>query len=135
LRVLKKGGSLAFSTWPPELFMGRMFSLVGKYLPPPAGAASPVQWGDPPNIRERLGETVSDLTFTRSTMLTPALSPRQGALRYEDNAAPVIKVMQKFKDEPARLAEFRSQLRQLVETYFENNQIRQDYLMTRAIKR
>jgi len=135
LRVLKKGGTIAFSTWPPELFTGRMFALVGKYLPPPAGAASPVLWGEPQTVRERLGEAVSDLTFTRSTMLTPALSPRQGALRYEDNAAPVIKVIQKFKDEPARLAEFRTQLQQLVETYFENNQIRQDYLMSRAVKK
>src|SRR5881628_248600 len=26
LRVLKPGGTIAFSTWPPELFMGRMFA-------------------------------------------------------------------------------------------------------------
>jgi len=51
-------------------------------------------------------------------MFTPALSPRQGALRYEINAAPVIKVVQKYKDEPAKLAEFRTDLEQLVEIYF-----------------
>jgi SAM-dependent methyltransferase len=32
LRVLKPGGVIAFSTWPPELYTGRMFNLVGKYL-------------------------------------------------------------------------------------------------------
>jgi SAM-dependent methyltransferase len=30
LRVLKPGGTLAFSTWPPELFTGRMFALNGR---------------------------------------------------------------------------------------------------------
>src|SRR5467141_3990924 len=34
LRVLKPGGTIAFSTWPPELFVGRMFALVGRYMPP-----------------------------------------------------------------------------------------------------
>jgi len=32
LRVLKPGGRIAFSTWPPELFTGRMFALVGKHF-------------------------------------------------------------------------------------------------------
>src|SRR5579885_473227 len=33
LRVLKPGGTIAFSTWPPEMFIGKMFALTGKYLP------------------------------------------------------------------------------------------------------
>ena len=28
LRVLRPGGTLAFSTWPPELFTGKIFALV-----------------------------------------------------------------------------------------------------------
>jgi ubiquinone/menaquinone biosynthesis C-methylase UbiE len=35
LRVLKQGGRIAFSTWPPEHFTGRMFSFLADYLPPP----------------------------------------------------------------------------------------------------
>src|SRR3989442_653522 len=59
LRVLKPGGTMAFSTWPPELFMGRMFALASRYLPPPpAGAAPPPLWGDPNVVRERLGKSV-----------------------------------------------------------------------------
>ena len=40
LRVLKKGGRLAFSTWPPEHFTGRMFSFLAGYLPPPPSGTS-----------------------------------------------------------------------------------------------
>src|SRR5262249_37832690 len=47
LRVLKPGGTIAFSTWPPELCVGRGFALMGKYgPPPPPGVAPPPQWGD-----------------------------------------------------------------------------------------
>src|SRR6202790_3135704 len=35
LRVLKPGGVIAFSTWPPELFVGQIFALTSRYLPPP----------------------------------------------------------------------------------------------------
>lgn len=135
LRVLKKGGRLAFSTWPPELFMGRMFALVSQHLPPPAGAASPVLWGDPHVVKERLGDAISDLTFDRSTLYTPGLSPRHVARRYEENSAPVIKVVQKLKSDPAKLADFRAQFEKLVEVYFDNNRIHQDYLMTRGVKK
>jgi ubiquinone/menaquinone biosynthesis C-methylase UbiE len=48
LRVLKPGGTIAFSTWPPELFIGRTFMLVAGYAPaPPPGVAPPTLWGNP----------------------------------------------------------------------------------------
>src|SRR6202167_1931046 len=51
LRVLKKGGRLALSTWPPEHFTGRMFSFIASYLPPPPAGTEPpapaALWGDP----------------------------------------------------------------------------------------
>src|SRR5580704_12361192 len=76
LRVLKPGGTIAFSTWPPELFIGRMFALTAGYLPPPPpGVASPALWGDSSTIRQRLGAAVKDILFNSSTMLNPALSP------------------------------------------------------------
>ena len=37
LRVLKPGGTIAFSTWPPEMFTGQVFLLIMRYLPPPPG--------------------------------------------------------------------------------------------------
>jgi SAM-dependent methyltransferase len=69
LRVLKVGGTIAFSTWPPDLLMGRIFSLRARYMPPPPpGVAPPVQWGDQGVIRERLGNGVRDLVFDKGTM-------------------------------------------------------------------
>src|SRR4051812_12293760 len=52
LRVLKPGGTIAFSTWPPELYVGRTFAMTARYMPaPPPGVAPPPLWGDPNVIR------------------------------------------------------------------------------------
>ena len=56
LRVLKPGGTIAFSTWPPELVLGRLLALGARYIPPlPQGVPPPALWGDPNVVRERLG--------------------------------------------------------------------------------
>src|SRR5436853_785655 len=69
LRVLKPGGRIAFSTWPPELLIGSSFTLVGSYMPPlPPGVSPPPQWGDVALIRERLGAKVRDIQFDRDRM-------------------------------------------------------------------
>ena len=36
--LLKKGGRIAFSTWPPEHFTGQMFAFVARHTPPPPRA-------------------------------------------------------------------------------------------------
>jgi SAM-dependent methyltransferase len=135
LRVLKPGGRIAFSTWPPELFIGRVFSLVAQYLPPPPGVPPVALWGDPNIIRERLGDQVTNLAFERETMYVPALSPQHARQTFEATAAPVLKVAQTLKDDVARLTRFRNELEALITAYTRNNLVRQQYLMTYAVKR
>jgi len=135
LRVLRPGGRIAFSTWPPELFIGRMFLLVGQYLPPPPGVAPVSLWGDPNIIRERLGDAVSDLSFEREAMLVPALSPQHVRHMFEGTAGPVVKLVESLKDDPARLARFRADMETLIASFTTDNVLRQQYLMSRAVKR
>jgi len=135
LRVLKPGGRIAFSTWPPELFIGRLFGLVSQYLPPPPGVPSVGLWGDPNIIRERLGDRVVDLAFEREAMHVPALSPQHVRQSFEATAAPVVKLVQTLKDDATRLAQFRTEMEALIAAYTRGNQVRQQFLMTRAVKR
>jgi len=135
LRVLKPGGTVAFSTWPPEHYVGQMFALVGKFVPPPAGAAPPPQWGDPNIVRQRLGDAVTDIFFDRAVMSFPALSPQHYRKGIEETLGPVVKLVAELKSDPARLQAFRNELDGFVARYFEDNVIRQHYLMTRATKK
>jgi SAM-dependent methyltransferase len=135
LRVLKPGGTIAFSTWPPEHFVGRMFALVGKHLPPPPGVSPPPQWGDPNIVRQRLGDAVADVTFDRDVMLFPTLSPQHYRKGMEATLGPVVKLVASLEKEPAKLDAFRSELDAFLAPYLEGNAVRQHYLLTRATKR
>src|SRR6478672_5078163 len=52
LRVCKSGGQIGLANWTPDGFIGQVFKTLGKYLPPPAAAKSPLLWG----TRARLTE-------------------------------------------------------------------------------
>jgi SAM-dependent methyltransferase len=136
LRVLKPGGTIAFSTWPPELFVGRMFAMTAKYLPPPPpGIASPPLWGDPNVVQQRLGSAVKDIRFDRATMLIPALSLHHHRLAAEKSAGATVRVVAALQNtDPAKLEHFRREFEAISAEYFEDNLLRQDYLITRATK-
>ncbi len=136
LRVLKPGGVIAFSTWPPELLVGSMFALTGRYMPsPPQGVAPPPLWGDPNVVRERLGTAVRDLRFNRGTMVVPTLSIRHQRDIMERTSGPVRKLVEALSAaDPEKLAAYRAECDALAAEYFDDNVLRQGYLMTRAIK-
>jgi len=136
LRVLKRGGTIAFSTWPPELFIGQVFMLGSRYMPPPPpGVSPPVQWGDPTIVRERLGSAVRDIRFDRDTMLVPALSPQHHRAHTEKTAAPLRKLVETLgESDPAKLETFRREYEALATPYLIDNFMHQGYLMTRATK-
>jgi len=136
LRVLKPGGTIAFSTWPPEMFIGRMFALVGQFMPPPPpGVSPPPQWGDPAIVRERLGSAVKDILFGRDVIQAPALSPAHYRDVTEKTAGPVVKLVEALSSsDPEKLNQFRAAYDALTSLYFDQNFIRQDYLLTRGTK-
>ena len=136
LRVLKPGGTIAFSTWPPELFVGRMFALAASYMPtPPPGVAPPPLWGDPNIVRQRLGQAVRDILFDRATMLVPTLSPSHHRKASEKSAGSMVRLVADLEvSDPAKLEKLRREYEALASEYFEDNYLRQDYLMTRAKK-
>jgi SAM-dependent methyltransferase len=55
LRVLRPGGRIGLANWTPEGFIGRLFKVMGGYLPPPAGLKSPALWGSEPHLVELFG--------------------------------------------------------------------------------
>ena len=134
LRVLKPGGTIAFATWPGEQLIGRMFSLNAKYVPPPPGIVSPVQWGDVAIVRQRLGDNVKRLHAERGIMGIPALSPKHLRLFLEAKTGPFIQTMKALQQDPARLESWRNEIEELLGEYLHDNVVRHEYLLIRAIK-
>lgn len=134
LRVLKPGGTLAFTTWPPEQFIGRMFGLNGRFVPGAPGAAPPPQWGNVDVVLQRLGSAVRDLQFERGVMQVPALSAAHVRQLYERFYGPTIRIVNALKGEATKLAEWRRAFDELTEHFLVDNVVRAEYLITRARK-
>jgi SAM-dependent methyltransferase len=58
VRVTKPGGRIALASWTPGGFVGGMLGIVGRHVPPPAGARSPLGWGVTETVAELLGDGV-----------------------------------------------------------------------------
>ena len=72
-RVCRPGGRIIMGNWTPTGFVGQMFKIHGKHVPPPAIMPPPVKWGDEETIRERFMDGISNLRLSRH--LYPFLYP------------------------------------------------------------
>lgn len=132
-RVLKPGGWLAFASWPPEHFVGRMFAFVARSSPaPPPGASPPVEWGNPARIGERLAAGFEAPFFARGVMRVPAVSLEHFRALMERSVGPVRTLVESLTADPEKLAAMRAQFDALAAPYFLDNEVHQDYLLTRA---
>jgi SAM-dependent methyltransferase len=68
-------------------------------------------------------------------MVAPALSPEHVRAAMESTIGPLARLMDALRSEPDRLETLRAEILTLVREYWRDNQMRQVFLMSRAIKR
>jgi ubiquinone/menaquinone biosynthesis C-methylase UbiE len=56
LRVCRAGGKIGLANWTPESFIGRLFKIIGKYVPPAPGLKSPALWGNREHLVNLFGD-------------------------------------------------------------------------------
>lgn len=67
-RVCRRGGLIVMANWTPEGFIGQMFKVTGKHLPPNASMPSPILWGVEEVVKERFGDGVTEIELVRRPM-------------------------------------------------------------------
>lgn len=75
-RVVRAGGRIGLANWTPDSLIGRMFKVLGRYVPPPAGVQPPSLWGTEAHLRTLFGDTAAAVQAT----------PREFAFRYRSAA-------------------------------------------------
>ncbi|MFO1205731.1 MAG: class I SAM-dependent methyltransferase [Burkholderiales bacterium] len=65
LRVVRPGGRIGMANWTPDGMIGRLFKIVGAYVPPPAGLRSPALWGTEPHLVALFGPRARELRVER----------------------------------------------------------------------
>ncbi len=54
-RVCRPGGKIGRANRTPDGFIGQVFATIGRYVPPPVGVRSPLEWGTRRRLSELLG--------------------------------------------------------------------------------
>ncbi|MGJ7490088.1 class I SAM-dependent methyltransferase [Variovorax sp. ZT4R33] len=64
-RVCRPGGRIGLANWTPDGFVGQVFKLLGRHLPPPAGVQPPSLWGTEAHLQALFGERAAKIETTR----------------------------------------------------------------------
>lgn len=81
LRVCRPGGLIAMANWTPGGFVGKMFQITARHVPPPPGIPVPVLWGDESVVRERFGPKAKVEATKREMLFELPVGP-QGAVDF-----------------------------------------------------
>jgi SAM-dependent methyltransferase len=103
LRVCRPGGRIGLASWTPEGWIGEMFRITGRHVPPPAGLRPPIRWGTEDGLRELFGDGIASLRATRQVFLWRFASAQQYLDLFRTYYGPTFKAFEAL-DEPSRQA-------------------------------
>jgi len=112
-RVTRPGGTIALASWTPDGFIGDLFRVVGRYVPPPAGVASPALWGTSEHLESLFGRTAR-WAHTTETFTFRFASAEAFVDYFSVNYGPTLKTLEAAG---ARGPEFRAELTRLAQTW------------------
>ena len=134
-RVTRPGNTVGMANWTPDGFNGRVFAMMGEFLPRPEGIPAPIEWGSEDAVRERFDGLAGSLEFER----------RHAPIEYEsvdaliaffENAGPQAAAKQALGD---RYHETTERFREIVAEFNEADgdavSIRSEYLLVVARRR
>jgi 2-polyprenyl-6-hydroxyphenyl methylase/3-demethylubiquinone-9 3-methyltransferase len=90
-RVLRSGGRLALANWTPDGFGGRIFRMLGGFLPPaPDFASPPAEWGSETHVGALFAAHGVTFTFDRAATTIASPSPDAMVADYFEHFGPLL---------------------------------------------
>ncbi|MDN5849687.1 MAG: class I SAM-dependent methyltransferase [Nitrococcus sp.] len=65
LRVVRGGGRIGLANWTGDGFIGQLFKVIGRHVPPPDGLQPPALWGSESHIVQLFGREAADIRSER----------------------------------------------------------------------
>lgn len=98
LRVCRPGGKIGLANWTPGGFVGQMFKVIGKHLPPPAGVKSAALWGTRERLEEMFGKAARSITVEPRTFNFRYRSPEHFVDVFREYYGPMLKAFEAIDD-------------------------------------
>ena len=115
LRVCRAGGKIGLANWTPTGFIGELFRLIGKYVPPPAGLKPGSLWGTEERLRDLLGDGIASLQATKRQFVFRYRSASHWLDHFGAYYGPMIATLRAL--DATRREEFSREVISLLESY------------------
>jgi ubiquinone/menaquinone biosynthesis C-methylase UbiE len=89
LRVCRAGGKIGLANWTPDGFIGELFKVIGRHVPPKVKLTPPSLWGTEEHLRELFGTAISELQTTRRYFTFCYRSPQHWVDFFREYYGPV----------------------------------------------
>ena len=76
-RVTRAGGTVALASWTPDSFIGRIFDVVSRFVPPAPSVPMPFVWGTEEGLHNLFGRHITDLRTRQQTFTMRFTSPER----------------------------------------------------------
>jgi SAM-dependent methyltransferase len=93
-RVCRPGGRIGLVAHTPEGFIGQLFKVNARHVPPPAGLRSPILWGTEERLRELFGNDIADLRLEKRHYVFRARSPEHFVDDWRTWYGPMLKAFE-----------------------------------------
>lgn len=113
-RVCKRGGKIGLANWTPEGFVGQMFRVIGKHVPPVAGLKPPSRWGTEAGLRELFGGSAG-IEMTSRHFNFRYTSPGRFIEIFRTFYGPLNKAFEALGGNPSAVAALHDDLLQIIE--------------------
>lgn len=94
LRVCKPGGKIGLANWTPGGFIGQMFQVIAKSLPPPTGVKSPALWGTRAWMDQTFGTAASGIVANSREFNFRYHSPQHFLDIFREYYGPMLKAFE-----------------------------------------
>lgn len=98
LRACRPGGRIGLVSHTPEGFIGRLFKVNGKHVPPPAGVMPPVLWGTEDHLRTLFDDRAAEIRSRKRNVVFRYRSPQAYVAYWRRWYGPTIKAFEALDD-------------------------------------
>lgn len=98
MRVCRPGGRIGLANWTPEGFIGRLFKIIGQYVPPSPGVKSPLLWGTSAHLEKLFGSNATVATG-RTHFVFRYKSPEHWVEFFRAHYGPIVKAFAAIEPE------------------------------------
>jgi ubiquinone/menaquinone biosynthesis C-methylase UbiE len=98
-RVCKPGGVIGLASWTPAGFVGEIFRVFSKYIPPNPALTPPAKWGDEAHLRGIFGPAIKSMTSTVRTAVFRFVSSEENVSFFRTYYGPTLKAFESLPPE------------------------------------